>query len=207
MHAMKTSLILGGLAIVIVLLLSWNRFFGAGSATTIITDPNNLSGIETGAAPWQAETAHLRERLAASGVPALGAEGSALHIHQHLDLVVNGAPIAVPADIGVNGAAGFISPLHTHDASGVIHIESNVVRDFTLGQFFDVWGVRFTRDCIGGYCANATSTLKVYVNGSLVPGDPRALVLAARQEIMIVYGTDQEMPKSIPSSYSFPPGD
>jgi hypothetical protein len=130
-----------------------------------------------------------------------------LHIHQHLDLVINGTSVAVPADIGVAEAAGFMSPLHTHDASGVIHIESNVVRDFTLGQFFDVWGVRFTRDCIGGYCANATSTLKVYVNGSLVPGDPRALVLSARQEIVVIYGTDQETPKSIPSSYSFPPGE
>ena len=204
---MKTPLILGGLAVIIVLLLSWNRFFGAGNVTAIITDPNNLPGIETGAAPWPAETAHLRERLAAIGVPALGTEGSTLHIHQHLDLVINGAPVVVPADIGVNEAAGFISPLHTHDASGVMHIESNIVRDFTLGQFFDVWGVRFTRDCIGGYCASATGSLKVYVNGSLAPGDPRALALTAQQEITVVYGTGQEMPKSIPASYSFPPGD
>lgn len=204
---MKPTFILGGLVILVVLLLSWNRFFGAGSGTAIITDPNNLPGIETGAAPWPAETVRLRERLAALGVPALGAEGSALHTHQHLDLVINGAPVAVPADIGVNEAAGFISPIHTHEANGVIHIESNIVRDFTLGQFFDVWGVRFTRDCIGGYCANATSTLKAYVNGSLVPGDPRALVLAARQEITVVYGTAQEAPATIPSSYSFPLGD
>jgi hypothetical protein len=44
------------------------------------------------------------------------------------------------------------SPIHTHDTSGIVHIESPTVRPFTLGQFFDVWGVRFTSDCIGGDC-------------------------------------------------------
>ncbi|MDE2173134.1 MAG: hypothetical protein KGJ31_00840, partial [Patescibacteria group bacterium] len=90
--------------------------------------------------------------------------------------------------------------------SGVIHVESNTVRDFTLGQFFDIWGVRFTKDSIGGYLASATSTLSVYVNGSLVPGDPRDLVLQAHQEIMVIYGTDKEIPQTIPTSYSFLPG-
>ncbi|MHB8710003.1 MAG: hypothetical protein ACYC6X_00385 [Minisyncoccota bacterium] len=204
---MKTTFIVGGVVLLITLLLSWNRLFLSQGPAVLITDPNNLPSIQTGNAPWPAEIAHLRERLNAIGLPSLGSEGSALHIHQHLDLVINGIPVAVPSDIGVHEAAGFISPIHTHDTTGVIHVESNIVRDFTLGQFFDIWGVRFEKDSIGGYVASATSTLTVYVNGSLVPGDPRALVLAAHQEIVVVYGTKQEMPKTIPSSYSFPPGD
>src|SRR5438132_7158269 len=113
----------------------------------------NLPGLQTGEAPWLAEIPNLLARLKAINLPALYEEGNVLHIHQHLDIFVNGKPVTVPADIGINYIAKFISPLHTHDAAGIIHVESDEVRDFTLGQFFDVWGVRFTKDCIGGYCA------------------------------------------------------
>ncbi|MDE2021819.1 MAG: hypothetical protein KGI71_02770 [Patescibacteria group bacterium] len=204
---MRNTFIIGGIVAIIALLLSWNRIFPFRGATTPVTDSSNLPGIQTGMAPWTPEIAHLRARLAGIGLPALGSEGSALHIHQHLDLVIDGSPVAVPANIGINEAEGFISPIHTHDTSGIIHVESNTIQDFTLGQFFDIWGVRFERDSIGGYSTSATSTLRVYADGALVPGDPRALVLTAHQEIVVVYGTDREIPKTIPSSYSFPPGD
>jgi hypothetical protein len=29
--------------------------------------------------------------------------------------------------------------LHTHDENGIIHIESPIKKDFTPGQFFDLW--------------------------------------------------------------------
>jgi hypothetical protein len=29
--------------------------------------------------------------------------------------------------------------LHTHDETGIIHIESPIKKDFILGQFFDLW--------------------------------------------------------------------
>lgn len=203
---MYKTLIISGLVIISGLLLSWSLFFPPAASTILITNPNDLPGIETGSAPWAPEIAHLRARLAAIGLPALGAEGSVLHIHQHIDLIVNGTPIVIPAGIGINEVAGFISPVHTHDTSGIIHVESNTVRNFTLGEFFDVWGVRFTKDCIGEYCSTATSTLDVYANGLPVPSDPRNLVLTAHQEIVVVYGTTKETPTTIPSSYTFPPG-
>ncbi len=36
---------------------------------------------------------------------------------------------------------GASTPIHTHDHSGKIHIESDGTGTFTLGQFFAVWGV------------------------------------------------------------------
>lgn len=204
---MKNTLIIGGIIATVALLLSWNRLFPAQNPTVLITNPDNLPGIATGTAPWSPERAHLRARLASIGLPALSSEGSALHIHQHLDLVINGVAATIPAGIGIDEAEAFIAPIHTHDTSGIIHVESNTVRDFTLGQFFDIWGVRFTQDALGGYLASATSTLWVYANGSLVSGDPRSLVLTPHQEIVIVYGTKANMPKTIPSTYAFPAGD
>jgi hypothetical protein len=32
-----------------------------------------------------------------------------------------------------------MSPLHIHDSSGVIHVESNMDRYFTLGDILDIW--------------------------------------------------------------------
>jgi hypothetical protein len=170
-------------------------------------DPASLPGIRTGSLPWPPEIAHLRERLQAEGLQVLAHEGTVLHIHQHLDLFVNGRRVPVPADIGIDASAGFLSPIHTHDTSGVIHVESPVVTKFTLGEFFDVWGVRFTRSCIGGYCTSGDRTLRVYVNGHLATGDPRRIELTAHEEIAVVYGTSAEAPDPIPASYTFPIGE
>ncbi|MDE2173575.1 MAG: hypothetical protein KGJ31_03295, partial [Patescibacteria group bacterium] len=107
---MKTTFIIGGLVVVTGLLLSWNRIFPPATPTALITDPNNLPGIETGNVPWIPEMANLRVRLKDIGLPALASEGSALHIHQHIDIINNGNPVAIPAGIGIDEAAGFISP-------------------------------------------------------------------------------------------------
>jgi hypothetical protein len=133
-------------------------------------------------------------------------EGTAVHIHQHLDLFVDGRPVTVPALIGIDPSVGF-APLHTHGTSGVIHVESPTVRSYTLGQFFAVWGVRFTPSCLGGDCAGGGRQLKAWVNGVAVRGDPTALTLAPRQEIVVAYGTAAEVPRRIPSSYRFPAGE
>jgi hypothetical protein len=165
-----------------------------------------LAGLQTGPAPWGTDTADLAERLQAVGVPPLSpTEGTAVHIHQHLDLFVDGREVPVPAGIGIDPAVGY-APLHTHDASGVIHVESPTARTYTLGDFFAVWGVRLTPGCLGGYCAGGGRQLRVYVDGRAYPGDPTTLVLAAHQELMVAFGTPAQLPSPIPSAYPFPPG-
>lgn len=76
----------------------------------------------------------------------------ARHDHVSLSIVVNGRPALIPAEVGMNqqlwndhsldryGPSG-ISPLHTHDTSGTIHIESTAPRDFTVGEFLAVMGI------------------------------------------------------------------
>jgi hypothetical protein len=181
---------------------------GGGSHQARLIPPSNLPGELTDPAPWRANIGQLRARLAASGLPSLGAEGTRLHIHQHVDIYVKGRRVTVPAGIGIGiqGLQLFFSPIHTHDATGVVHVESPVVKTFSLGQFFAVWGVRFTPNCLGGYCATAADKLRVYSDGKLVTGDPRALPLQSHEEIVVAYGTKAELPKPIPSSYRFPAG-
>jgi hypothetical protein len=33
-----------------------------------------------------------------------------------------------------------MAPVHTRDISGIIHVESNTVRPYILGEFFNIWG-------------------------------------------------------------------
>lgn len=195
------------LVIVIGGLLLWSHFSSpSGVPFQTVADNSALPGIQTGAAPWTVETLHLKDRLAADGLPALAEEGTVLHIHQHLDLFIDGVPVPIPPEIGIDEAAGYISPIHVHDATGILHVESPFVATFTLGQFFDIWGVRFSASCIGGYCADTTHSFKLWVDGKPYEGDPRMLSLAAHEEIVIAYGTEGEVPKAIPSTYAFPEG-
>lgn len=74
-----------------------------------------------------------------------------LHIHPKLSIKVDGTNVTLPKDIGISlslwkdhsldnyGMPG-MAPLHTHDESGIIHVESTVDRDYTLGQFLSIWG-------------------------------------------------------------------
>ncbi len=172
----------------------------------MIVANQGLPGIQAGQPPWGPETTQLRARLAAIGLQGLSAEGQVQHTHQHLDLYVDGRRVAVPPDIGISRSAGFLSPIHTHDATGIIHVESPSLRDFTLGQFFDVWGVRFDGHCVGGVCDGSGRVLSVFLNGQSYTGDPRSLVLAAHQEIVVAIGTAAQLPTPIPASYAFPAG-
>jgi hypothetical protein len=171
--------------------------------TVAISPAGGLPGMQAGPPPWSANATQLRARLASIGLVPKRMEGEVLHTHEHLDLFVDGRPVTVPANIGINTTQGFLSPLHTHDASGIIHVESPVLAIFTLGQVFDVWGVALSRSCLGGACQPAGEPLAAFVNGHSYGGNPRDIVLAAHEEICICVGS---LPSSIPSSYAFPPG-
>jgi hypothetical protein len=158
-----------------------------------------LPGLQKGRAPWPPEYASLADRLNPLGLDALSGELLDYHVHQHLDIFVNGKKVTVPAFIGINDGA-FITQLHTHDASGIVHVEAGKKFPYSLGQFFGVWGVRLSNRCIGGYCATAGKQLKVYLNGKRYVGDPNNLVLKNHEELAIVYG---KAPKKIPSTYDW----
>jgi hypothetical protein len=168
-----------------------------------------LPGLMTGNAPWGPNDGrYLRQRLQAIGLHALPAEGVRVHSHQHLYVAVNGRIYPVPALIGINVNQRFITELHTHDDTGIIHVESPTVRTFTLGDFFDVWGLRFSSHCLGGYCAHGQKTVMVWVNGKRVKTDPRAIVLKSHQSIVVAYGTRASLKPlgPIPKTYPFPKG-
>lgn len=172
---------------------------GSSSATSSKTIAwGDLGVLQSGPPPWNNGSGQLQDRLSTLGLSALGTEGTVIHIHQHLDVYVNGKKATVPALIGIDDNA-FLTELHTHDNSGILHVESPTNRDFVLGQVFGEWGVKLTAGCISTLCGK----LSWYVNGKKMTGNPAQLVLKAHQEIVIVSG---KKPPKIPSSYKFPAG-
>jgi hypothetical protein len=162
-----------------------------------------LPGVLTTKPPWPNNTGKLQQRLRAIGLAPLTQEGQVLHIHQHLDLFADGRRVTVPANIGIDASGGFLAALHTHDTTGIIHVESPVQASYTLGQFFGVWGVRLDARCIGGLCAGGAKRLRAWVNGKPLAADPTRIILDQHQEIVLAYGTAAQVPKPLPKSYDF----
>ncbi len=144
----------------------------------------------------------LLVNMAKAGLDVLSSEGTVMHIHQHFDIIINGQGESIPAQLGI--ATSFISPLHVHDSSNILHVESPVQKDFKLGQFFDEWGIDFNDNCVANNCANGTNKLIVAVNGKPI-SNVRDHVLGSHEEIEIWYGAKTQNPNLI-SAYSFPAG-
>ena len=176
-----------------------------------------------GAAPWPLPAGPMSLVRKAGLTPATR-EFFNYHVHAHLDVFLNGRHVPVPGGIGIDiidpavrqftaqGAPGYtakecpepcISPLHTHDVTGVIHIEAPTETRFSLGELFREWGVRLDGSCVGGYCEPEASVV-VFVDGKRRSGDPADILLLDHEEIAIAIGTP---PSQIPAKYGFGPNE
>jgi len=107
-----------------------------------------------------------------SGVPQ-----QPIHWHPKLKIIINGEEHPIPSGIGINIGKSMdyeisgmrMSPTHTHESDGTIHIENNKPwlkpETLTLGYFFKVWDKNFNSSCIFKYCNNESGTLTMTVNG------------------------------------------
>lgn len=108
------------------------------------------------------------------------------HIHPLLTIKVNGQAVAIPEGIGI-GPDGDL-PIHTHDTTGIIHVESTQMQPFRLRDFFTVWGQPFSKTNILGNKADRTHKITMTVDGrpSTAFG---SLLLQNLQDIVINYKT------------------
>ena len=183
------------LALLVVVVLAavalHDRGKSAGGSTAV-------SGLQTGSAPWAPSEIGLTDRMKESGVPLSDMSAVALHIHPLLSIIVGGEKVPVPANIGVEPSGQTMAALHTHDDSGTIHVESPVVRSYKLGEFFDVWGVRLTKRCLGGYCNTNSKRLAAYVGSRAFDGNPRDIEFKDGKQLTLIYGTKSEIAANAP---------
>lgn len=139
------------------------------------------------------------------GISCGAMEYSTLHVHTHLAIFYNGKQMQVPQYVGFapSLAGGCLYWIHTHDASGIIHIEAPDINPpqggpYTLGMFFDLWGQPLTTANVAGLSGPVTA----FVNGMKYDGDLRSIPLAAHQQIVLEVGT----PVVPPPNYVLPAG-
>lgn len=194
----------------------------SGKSEPAATDYKASSAPEpdSGKPPWPRPEDTIARAMRA-GIEPDRKEYLTYHIHAHLDVFVNGRGVTVPAALGIEvrdpGVKTFKDPgkptqfggielceeaciaaLHTHDESGVVHVEAQERADFRLGQFFELWNVRLTPRCVGGYC-RPRAPIAVFVDGQRIRTEPADLVFKEGQEIAIVIGSP---PKKIPDEFA-----
>jgi hypothetical protein len=159
-----------------------------------------------------ANTAGQPSGAAVDGVQSNSSEQVLFHVHAHLAMYVNGTQKLLPYGVGIvppyqlqqASTGSFVAGgskfywLHTHDESGVIHIESPVQRTFTLGNFFDLWHQSLTTSQLGPNKGKITA----FLNGKPYTGDPRNIPLTAHNVIQLDLGTVVPF-----SNFTFPQGE
>ena len=140
------------------------------------------------------------------------------HIHVWVGIYVNGTHYALPYALGMKNPGapvkGFVDTatcfyhLHTHDSSGIVHVEDTdpskapiTASLFTLKDVFDIWGITVSSSQVGAF----SGPVKVYTsgqvyrgnqNGGLVPAstytqwtlDPNAIPLYSHEVIFLLVG-------------------
>lgn len=166
-----------------------------GDAAAPAATPKAPAGVTVSAAPAAAPTPRVR---------CDPVEQLAVHYHAHLTVLVEGRPVTVPADIGIR--PGCLTWLHTHDKSGIIHIEAPAAAantTFTLGDFFDVWGQPLDSRHVANVTLGPGQSLLAFADGAAYEGDPRSLPLRSHAEAVLEIAPPAVDP---PPAYSFPNG-
>ena len=133
-------------------------------------------------------------------VPCGPTEVFTRHEHAHLTIVVRGQLRVVPAFIGITATS--ICWLHTHDTSGIIHIEAGDSRTFTLGDFFAVWRQPLSQTVIDGERTGSGESIQATVNQQPYIGAPETMVLSNHEDIVLELGP----PFLQIAPYVWPPG-
>lgn len=208
-RARRRQWLIGGGVVVAVLvvagLITAVVLNGKPSPSAASASGASASSASASSAQW-AGPSDVEAGVKAAGLQMLTAEGTALHIHQHLSVTVDGSSVVVPAEMGIDVAQQRISPIHTHDESGIIHVESPTVQTFTLGQVFDEWQQPLGPGQVGTYRDGADGqTVTVFVDGKTYAGDPRTIPLTSHEDIDIVVA-EKGAAVSAPKAFAWPAG-
>jgi hypothetical protein len=213
------------LGIALLGLVALTAACGGGGSHPTTSTADNIGGTapDTGPLAWPAPPAdQVAQLTTAAGLQLEHHETLVHHVHAHLDVFIDGVHRNVPAGICIvitdpavhhakaDGQPAYggisncdepcISPLHTHDITGILHTESATSQDNTLGQFFKEWNVRLDDNCVADFCTPAT-TIAVYVNGRVHPlQGVGAIPLTDLTEFTIVIG---QPPARIPNTANF----
>jgi hypothetical protein len=205
----RTGVIMGAIVVVVAVAVIVgvvvSRGGGSNSASSALPP-----GADTSTA-LLASTAGQATGETVDGVQSNDMEQVLFHVHAHLAIYFNGTQKLIPYGVGIvppyqlqdTSDGPFVAGgskyywLHTHDETGVIHVESPVQRSYTLGDFFDIWHQPLSAAQVGPDKGAVTA----FLNGKPYTGDPRNIPLDAHNVIQLDVGTVVPF-----APYTFPQG-
>jgi hypothetical protein len=125
------------------------------------------------------------------------------HRHFLLSIYKDGKRLGLPDGIGrVHAGCYHAYETHVHDVTGIIHMESDLPKNFKLGQWFAVWGQALTANNVAGLAGPA----RYYIieNYKITPytGDPALIDMLPHREVLIVTGSQM----TVVPKYQWPLG-
>ncbi|MBV8148793.1 MAG: hypothetical protein JO092_06860 [Candidatus Eremiobacteraeota bacterium] len=189
----------------------------------IYLQPGNVTGQDNLFKPYDGDTpSGGQNQQSVDGIPCAPTHYvNNYHVHIYVGILVNGNQVAIPDQIGLYNpgpvSEGFTESaqcyyfLHTHDASGIVHVESPSTAPlsstlFELKNFFDIWGITVGPQNVGPFNGQvrtfvATVPLKTLTASSYAEytGDPNAIQLYSHEAIWLEVGPTFVVPPMIPN--------
>jgi len=170
----------------VILALAFSVYFyvNAHSQTSQNQNQNQASQTETVFNPAYPPVA---------GVYCDQLEQSAVHYHAHVSIFIDGNPVQIAQGVGIASDQSCFYWLHTHDVTGVIHIEAPKDRSFTLGNFLDIWSTQFIQLRYRNELSSSAGWV-VYVDGKAYNGDFHNIPLQKHTLITLAYNSPNVKP-------------
>lgn len=180
---------------------------------SVILTIGGVTGEDNLYSPVDGNTSHGGAGGSVDGIACLPTMYTNLyHVHFFFGVLLNGKEVATPDGVGLylpgpesNGytatATKCYYAIHTHDASGLIHVEadSNAPLSsslFPLGKFLDVWGEPISTSAFGPFSGPvhvfyALTPLRNIYSGTYkeFTGNPATLALYSHEAIWVEVGT------------------
>jgi hypothetical protein len=175
--------LVGGVAVVVAVIAIFSFFaLGGGSALTGAAGPTPTPTV-----PPPGKTI--------AGIACNNMNTASYHVHAHLDIYVVGKHVAVPAQEGFNYNSSCIYWIHTHDTSGMLHVEAPKAIYPTLATLGQVWSWPISPTRIWNYRVKPGQKMRVWVNQKPYYGDLRNIVLTRHKDITVEIGPPWVTPK------------
>ena len=155
------------------------------SPPNVWTGPGHVSGDDDMFVPHDGYTGKYNGQPI-DGIGCAPTMSQVYHVHAFVGVYVNGVQYAIPDTVGmfkpnphaINGftaSAQCYYDVHTHDASGIVHVESDDPLHvpitgslFTTQQLFDEWGIKVDSGRFGPF----KGPVQVYTSGQVYRGGP-----------------------------------
>ncbi|MFN2465537.1 MAG: hypothetical protein ABR598_04655 [Candidatus Dormibacteria bacterium] len=163
-------------------------------------------GTVPGTDPGIGDTASGGQGTPVDGIGCGPIEQTFSHEHAHLYILDEGVVQPIAGGIGLPGAPAATRCyywLHTHDRTGVVHIESPTGRAYTLGELFDIWGQPLSTARIARLSVRGRR-LTYFVDGQEHRGNPRDITLTGQTQVVIEIGRTVPPPRFDFSRYYTP---